>query len=163
MSFCLKKIGRRAAIIRMAALPASLAGLILCSASGPALASRPITDKDGLACLSGADLPPLGKEEQADVQVDGQDSLVLDPVSLGYMITVERAGPHRAVFGLGGKTIQAIDFNFDNIASNSVCFRYDKSRRNWSISPSSLRGGICGDCMSDSVITGDSEDLRDTR
>ncbi|UBB26339.1 hypothetical protein LAG73_04425 [Pseudoxanthomonas japonensis] len=123
--------------------------ILLLVASTPASASRPITDKDGMVCLSGQGLPASTEEGDVTFQVDDREVLSLNADS-HFAVFVDVSARHQAKFGNKGQQAQILEVDFKRTPNGSACLRYDPSSRLWSVTPSDRRN-MCLDCAPDWV------------
>ncbi|MBB3277424.1 MULTISPECIES: hypothetical protein [unclassified Pseudoxanthomonas] len=123
--------------------------ILLLLASTPASASRPITDKDGMVCLSGQGLPVSTQEGDVTFQVNDMEVLPLNADS-HLAVFVDVAAHHQAKFGNKGQQTQILEVDFKRTPNGSACLRYDPNSRLWSVTPSD-RGNMCLDCAPDWV------------
>lgn len=128
---------------------AAFFSVLLLVASIPASASRPITEKDGMVCLSGQGLPADTRQGDITLQVDDKDLVPLDATShLAVFVDIEAR--HQARLRSRDGQVQVLEVDFKETSDGSACLRYDPDRRKWAITPSDKRN-VCLDCAPDWV------------
>ena len=117
--------------------------------SSVAWASRPITDKDGMVCLSGQGLPADTRQGDVTLQVDDMHVVPLDATShLAVFVDIDTR--HQATLRSKEHQAQTLEIDFSQTPNGSACLRYDAVSRSWFIRPSDKRN-VCLDCAPDWV------------
>ena len=117
--------------------------------SSAAWASRPITEKDGMVCLSGQGLPADIRQGDVTLQVDDKDIVPLDAAS-HLAVFVDIDARHQATLRSRDGQAQVLEVDFKQTPNGSACLRYDAVSRSWFIRPSDKRN-VCLDCAPDWV------------
>lgn len=130
-------------------IPTIVFAVILLAVSASASASRPITEKDGVVCLSGQGLPSSNSEGNVSLQVNDMEVLPLNADShLAAFVDIDAV--HLAKFSVKDEPAQTLTIKFNETRNGSVCLRYDPGTLMWSVTPSDKRN-MCLDCAPDWV------------
>jgi hypothetical protein len=128
---------------------AAVFAILLLVVSTPASASRPITEKDGMVCLSGQGLPADTRQGDVTLQVDDKELVPLDATShLAVFVDIDTR--HQAKLRSKDGQAQVLEVDFKQTPNGSACLRYDPDHREWAITPSDKRN-VCLDCAPDWV------------
>ncbi|SDQ89214.1 hypothetical protein SAMN05428982_2356 [Pseudoxanthomonas sp. CF385] len=104
--------------------------IALWGVSMSAWASRPITENDGMLCLSGQGLPAEAREGDITLQVNDKEVLPLDAAS-HLAVFIDIKARHQATLRSKGQQAQTLDIDFTQTSNGSVCLRYDPGSRRW--------------------------------
>ena len=134
----------RAGLIQVFGAMRTLALATLSLFSLSAHGSRPIMEDESLACISGGTPDRAG--ELHSVSFNNEDELlhVLNQNTLASAVVLKSSEQHSAVFKIDGLTTQTIKFRFNEFSGSGVCFRYDNSKRIWTIGETPAN--MCQNC-----------------
>ena len=128
----------------MKTLVLAILSVISLSAHG----SQPITGDESQACVSGGTPERAGQLHSVLLGKEPELMDVLNPNIIAYAVLLNPSEQHSAVFKVDGLTTQTIEFNFNRFPGRDVCFRYDNTKRIWTISETPKN--MCRDCSADS-------------